>query len=419
MPNANMLTFIVILMIGPLACFGQNPSHRRDCDQAVSKRFELASKKLISEQMRPLFCAYRTLEMRLRNASLALIVEARGDADQDDNRTTENVVVRQRIKTIGDHPVEVGDLLRIPFQGDYSGGDHALVFAACDDNGELGITEIQWISRPEANYFSDLAKLADERSRGRFLLKAESGEDGLVSEHAFAELEAIPQEQLSVLFQKDQRDFVMRRLQTPELSASRKSFHLTLLGFVGNLSDIKYLERYVFPKNEPSSFTGPATTAYFRLGDEQAYRKLFEFYFNEPPTPATTDSEKSVQIKRLYPIYIAICEVSPDLARQAKVAEYLIEHTVLGDLVLEDAFRDSDPRFVEPAIQSFHRDGATAYSREESVVYLTGVLDCDLPADRRERINRFLASVQATESDLYQRSIKRLEGRRKFMSASE
>ncbi|MCS7471319.1 trypsin-like peptidase domain-containing protein [Stieleria sp. ICT_E10.1] len=56
---------------------------------------------------------------------------------------------------------------------------------------------------------------------------------------------------------------------------------------------------------------------------------------------------------------IAIRDAAPEFARQAKVRECLIEHTVLGDLVLEDALRESNARFVEPAIQSFRR---TAWS---------------------------------------------------------
>jgi hypothetical protein len=111
--------------------------------------------------------------------------------------------------------------------------------------------------------------------------------------------------------------------------------------------------------------------------------------------------------------------VAPELDRQAKLGEYLLEHSALGDIVLASALRESDTRFVDSAIQSYRREDAVQYSREESVVYLAGILDFDLPADRRERINRFLESVQATEPDLYRRSIERLAVRRKFMTSSD
>ena len=92
----------------------------------------------------------------------------------------------------------------------------------------------------------------------------------------------------------------------------------------------------------------------------------------------------------------------------------------IATLALSEAYiLTGDSALLEPAIQSYHRQGATAYAREEAVVYLAGVLDCDLSAARRERIDRFFQSVQATEPDLYRRSIKRLEGRRKIMNTSE
>jgi hypothetical protein len=293
------------------------------------------------------------------------------------------------------------------------------VFAAYDDNRQLGITEIQWISQPEANYFSDLSKLTDKRSRVRFLLKAESGEDAVVSDHAFAELKAIQEEIDQGLMQEDQRDFVLRRLRTPDLASARRSFYLLLLGLVGESSDIQYLEPHVFPENQVSTFVGPATAAYLRLGDEQARRKLVKHYFDQPPPPARSDSEKSAQTQRLYLVYNAIRDVAPELERQAKLGEYLLKHSVWGDIVLLHALSESDTRFVDSAIQYYRREDAIQYSQEESVVYLAGILDCELQANTRERIKRFIESVQATEPDLYRRSIKRLEGRRKFMSASE
>jgi hypothetical protein len=358
--------------------------------------------------------------MRLHDpTTLAVIVRSCGGEDRDDRGSTEKVVVRELIKQADGSKIKIGNLLRIPFVSDYRGGEFALVFAAYDDSRQLGITEIQWISQSEANYFSGLSKLTDKRSRVRFLLEAEASGDARVSDHAFAELKAIQAEQLRGLLQKDQRDFVLRRLRTPGLASARRSLYLLLLGFVGESTDIKYLEPYVFPEKEVSTFIEPATAAYLRLGDERARRKLVERYFDKPPVPARTDSENLAQAQRLYPIYKAIRDVAPELERQAKVGEYLLMHSALGDMVLASAFGESDARFVDSAIQSYWREDAIQYSREESVVYLAGMLDCDLPADRRERINHFLESVQATEPELFRRSIERLAVRRKFMTSSD
>jgi hypothetical protein len=370
--------------------------------------------------MQDLFCDYRTLAMRLETATLGLIVE-RCPRPQGDNRASSGmVVVREMIKSSDERQFPTGTVLQLPVRADNQSrilamrpvfvdeqlGDFALVFAVRDNDGRLGITEIEGISEPEADFFFELSRRTGLDVRMPFLLQAEASQNKGVSEHAFGELQAISKAELLQSMDDRHRDFVLRRLRSSRLTTPRRIFYLTLLGLVGEPTDVTILETYVFPSESVSDFLEVAAASYLRLGGEQAGRQLVEHHFSKPVPPAGTSDKMVAQTKRLLAVYTAIRDITPELEREAKVGEYLLQYTGLGDIVLINALNDGDSRFIDAAMKLFQRTDAPRYLREKAVVYLSGILDTDIDPNKGEQLDRFLKFVRKSEPDLYQESLQ-------------
>ncbi len=413
MHHANSFLALVTVATVLNAASGQGPAP--DVVACGRQRLAYASSEMISQQLRPLYCAYRTLDSRLRLAELSMIVEIRRHPNVQDG-APEEVLVRYVIKPSKVVPINVGDLLEIPLEGNEGQKPFALVFCAFDPRRRRGITEIQWIGKDEVSYYSKLAGFTADEDRVWFLLEAEASGNRSVSDDARAELEALHPADIRRAAGNRVRDFVLKRLATPALGSSQRHFYLMLLGHTGKSEDVNLLSQYIFLNRDgDSSHVWIATDSYLRLGDPDAKKRFVEHFFTEPLPPTSSEEERNAQAERLLRPYLAMLEVAPELESQAKVGEYLIRNSVLADLVLSNALAEGEQRFATLAIETYNRKDVEPLVRRESVIYTAGLLEFGKASVDRKRIEEFLTLVKNREPKLYTQAMEVLERRRPFL----
>lgn len=377
-------------------------------------RLQYASTDLIRQQQPPLDCSYRTLDRRLRHAVFSMIVEVKRLPDKE-NDAFQHVQVRHVIKASNEVTIDEGDLLQIPFDGNEEQGSFALVFCAFDPSKRLGITEIQWIGKDEVSYYSQLAEFVVDERRVWFLLETEASDNRQVSLDARAELEAMAAADIKRAAGKRLRGFVLQRLGAPTLDSSQRHFYLMLLGHAGMVEDVNLLAQYIFQNPDGDlSYLWTATEAYLRLGDAAAKKRFIDHFFTAPLPPASSEPERIAQGQWLLPPYLAMLKVAPELERQAKVGEYLINYPVLPDLVFSTALAKGEQRFVTLAIDTFDRKDVSLLVRREAVIYAAGMLELDKARQDRERIETFLGLVSSSDPKLHQQALDSLKRRRVF-----
>lgn len=377
-------------------------------------RLAHASTDLIRQQQPPLDCSYRTLDRRLRHAVFSMIVEVKRLPDKE-NDTFQHVQVRHVIKTSNEVTIDEGNLLQIPFDGNEEQESFALVFCAFDPSKRLGITEIQWIGKDEVSYYSQLAEFVVDERRVWFLLETEASDNRQVSLDARAELEAMAAADIKRAAGKRLRGFVLQRLGAPTLDSSQRHFYLMLLGHAGMVEDVNLLAQYIFQNPDGDlSYLWTATEAYLRLGDAAAKKRFIDHFFTAPLPRASSEPERIAQGQWLLPPYLAMLEVAPELERQAKVGEYLINYPVLADLVFSTALAKGEQRFVTLAIDTYDGKDVSLLVRREAVIYAAGMLELDKEREDRERIERFLGLVSSSDPKLYQQALDSLKRRRVF-----
>lgn len=414
LPRFRFVVLGVLIASAPAISLSQETSREFAGNKAAPIRLEYATNELMSKQAPHLSCGFRTLQRRLLYADLGLIVEAVGGQKKDES-LTRNVVVRHVIKPSDVAAIGVGQVLNISNPSGNGRWRFALVFSARGKDSRATITEIQRISAAAVAYFAKLSTLTSCESRLRFLLKSEVSTDEIVSSEAFSEMEALPQDELDRVSAEGLREPVLRRLAVPDLTPRRRHLYLKLLGFVGNTSDLELLETYIFSATgEKVDFLGTAARAYLRLGGERAGHKLVAHFFTKPLPKFSTDAQRAVQWKRIYLAWDAVRKVSPDIAKSAKVAQFLLKHTVFGDLALADALQAGDDRLVSLAIDTYHHKDIAPYLRIETIVYVAGFMEHENTAGKRKQLKRFLDLVRMSEPELYKQALDRLEFRRRI-----
>ncbi len=192
-------------------------------------------------------------------------------------------------------------------------------------------------------------------------------DDPLLRRDAYDEFARAPYEDVKALKPRLNRQELLRWIQDPKISASRKRLYLTLLGVCGRKEDAQLLEEILTdPKRRPKMGLDAMIACYLTLQGPEGL-PLVERLFLGNPQASYSEVYAAIQALRFH----GQSESVIPRKRLAKAFHLLLDRPELADLVIPDLARWQDWSVMDRLVELFKQaQGKKSWVRVPVVQYL-------------------------------------------------